>query len=391
LEKPNFYFAIFQICKISYFLQKSAIHLDCSEELTKLQDIDLVNKRKILDRSGQFDQEGEGLNICDAHNKALTSNFKKSSICLSENHDENNRRLSPKDMNNVHVISPELSLFTLNNTGFLLPKDGYICNLCRKQMPAMPKKKKEQDISESPQAGSSGTNPRSNKQTVELPKSSPTKVRIVKKRMTPGSKGVKEVSPPPKKSRIDSESDSQGDAHFGNVRSNKQTKVSVTESPSVRTTRSNKPTNVTPLSGSGSESLVSAHGSDTEFKIPSQDAQDDRVKGLNKLLEFNNMKPRFRSRMTEPFESYPQSRQYDQMELIVASFQAVINTVSSNKNDHGKIWGKVLESHKMDGKLLGYADKLLLDMIQVYNNCVSDKERTQVSENLCMIAYDPRL
>ena len=53
------------------------------------------------------------------------------------------------------------------------------------------------------------------KLTVNLPgrtsKKKIGKVRIAKKRMTPRSKGVKEVSPIPKKSRIENEDDSLGD------------------------------------------------------------------------------------------------------------------------------------------------------------------------------------
>ena len=133
---------------------------------------------------------------------------------------------------------------------------------------------------------------------------------------------------------------------------------------------------------SSSETLSPANKSDESFKIPSQDAHDDRVAGLNKLLEFNNMKPRFSFRMggedkTKTFAGYQQQNQHLQMELLLASFQAVLNTVSNNKADHANIWGTVVESHKMDERL-GYIDKLILDMIQVYNKCSSDRQRIQV-------------
>ena len=132
---------------------------------------------------------------------------------------------------------------------------------------------------------------------------------------------------------------------------------------------------------SGSEPLSDKN--DESFNIPSQDAQVDRVEGLNKMLEYNNMKPRFAFRMggedkNKPFASYTQPNQCIQMELLLASFQAVLNTVQSNKADHAMIWGKVVESHKMDERL-GYVDKLILDMIQVYNKCSTDRQRIQVS------------
>ena len=149
--------------------------MNCSEDITNLIDLDTKKIRLILDRTGQFDQNGEGLNICDPHLKALTTNFKKNARCMSENHDENDRRLTGKDFDNAHTISPELSLNVQKSTGYLLPWGGYICNICRKELPSLTKKKKEQEQQEqvqeqqeqelppSPQAGSSGTNPRSNK------------------------------------------------------------------------------------------------------------------------------------------------------------------------------------------------------------------------------------
>lgn len=135
-----------------------------------------------------------------------------------------------------------------------------------------------------------------------------------------------------------------------------------------------------PQSQAGSNSSSEPSQNDEAFQIPSQDAQKDRVEGLNKLLEFNNMKPRFSFRMggedkTKTFAGYQQ--QHFQMELLLASFQAVLNTVSNNKADHDNIWGTVVESHKMDERL-GYIDKLILDMIQVYNKCSSDRQRRQV-------------
>ena len=113
-----------------------------------------------------------------------------------------------------------------------------------------------------------------------------------------------------------------------------------------------------PQSQAGSNSSSEPSQNDEAFQIPSQDAQKDRVEGLNKLLEFNNMKPRFSFRMggedkTKTFAGYQQ--QHFQMELLLASFQAVLNTVSNNKADHDNIWGTVVESHKMDERL-GYIE-----------------------------------
>ena len=135
-------------------------------------------------------------------------------------------------------------------------------------------------------------------------------------------------------------------------------------------------------SQSSSSSEAPSNKSDESFKMLSQDAQEFRVDGLNKMLEFNNMKPRFSFRMggedkTKTFAGYQQQQQHLQMELLLASFQAVLNTVSNNKADHANIWGTVVESHKMDERL-GYIDKLILDMIQVYNKCSTDRQRRQV-------------
>ena len=137
-----------------------------------------------------------------------------------------------------------------------------------------------------------------------------------------------------------------------------------------------------PQSQADSNSSSEPNQLDESFQIPSQDAQKDRIEGLNKLLEFNNMKPRFSFRMggeekNKTFAGYQQQQQHLQMELLLASFQAVLNTVSNNKDDHKNIWGTVVESHKMDERL-GYIDKLLLDMIQVYNKCSTDRQRIQV-------------
>ena len=139
---------------------------------------------------------------------------------------------------------------------------------------------------------------------------------------------------------------------------------------------------VTENSQSSGSSEPLSDKNDESFNIPSQDAQVDRVEGLNKLLEYNNMKPRFSFRMggeekNKTFASYYQQQKHLQMELLLASFQAVLNTVSNNKADHANIWGTVVESHKMDERL-GYIDKLILDMIQVYNKCSSDRQRRQV-------------
>ena len=96
---------------------------------------------------------------------------------------------------------------------------------------------------------------------------------------------------------------------------------------------------------SGSEPLSDKN--DESFNIPSQDAQVDRVEGLNKLLEYNNMKPRFAFRMggedkNKPFASYTQPNQCIQMELLLASFQAVLNTVQSNKAEKPITVGEIV-------------------------------------------------
>ena len=68
------------------------------------------------------------------------------------------------------------------------------------------------------------------------------------------------------------------------------------------------------------------------------------------------------------------------MEVLSASVEAVINTFSAVKSDQINLWHKVVDGHYMDERL-GHSKSmgsLLKDMIEAYNNCVSEKHRIQV-------------
>ena len=138
---------LFQICSISHFLKSSAINLDCSaDDLTALLNIEDIPRRRILDRSGQFEKSGENLNICGDHFTALITNFQKHKTCLAENHDETkSRSLKGNDSTNAHGVRKELSQHLLKSNGFLLPVGSHICAKCRYELSVsnpLPKKRK---------------------------------------------------------------------------------------------------------------------------------------------------------------------------------------------------------------------------------------------------------
>ena len=61
--------------------------------------------------------------------------------------------------------------------------------------------------------------------------------------------------------------------------------------------------------------------------------------------------------------------------------EALINTISKDKADHINIFRKLVDSHLIDERL-GDAttiDNLLRDIIESYNNAVSNDQRIQVT------------
>ena len=138
---------LLQICSISHFLKSSALNIDCTaDDLTALLNVEEKHRRLILDRSGQFENSGENLNICSVHFTALIDNIQKHEDCMAENHDKTkSRRLRGNDLKNAEKISEPLSKHILKSNGFLLPVGAKICSKCRYELSIsnpLPKKQK---------------------------------------------------------------------------------------------------------------------------------------------------------------------------------------------------------------------------------------------------------
>ena len=150
----NTYDPSFQICTVSFQLVNSALNLDCStDELTKVENLDEKRRCQVLDRCGLFGKNGVGFYICNSHFLALTTNFKKGSECMAENHakDHGSRRLSGTDLDNARPCGEPLSKHILETNKFLIPVGSHICSKCRKYITAtnpMPKTQKLEPIAE---------------------------------------------------------------------------------------------------------------------------------------------------------------------------------------------------------------------------------------------------
>lgn len=298
-----------------------------------MSDLDEKKSQLVLNRSGQFEAKTvEGFNVCTSHLEILTSNLKSTSICYAESHPKENPRLKGRIYKAADVISPNLSSHVLEHTGFLLPIGGLICKKCKleinQSLPLLPKRKKLEVQTPT--------------KSLENLASSPLLHTSTENQILDGGDHLNSAE----NQLLD------GDDHLKNLLS----------SP-----KSNHPEK--------SHSLV---GSDKSFKLPWEHLQDDRKKALNLLFKANNMDMKFEFQMNQPLHKYDESQQYRQMELILASFQAVLNTVCLEKSFHKEVWAKVLESHKMDDEI-GYIDANLIEVIEVYNKCVSNQQRIHVS------------
>ena len=326
------YFLIFQICQISFHLQKSKVLVHCSEDLNEVKDLEPAERKLILDRSGLFENKtGEGINICTSHLDSLsTSKLRKDSKCFGENH-LGSPKLRGKFLDNSKVISRPLSLNVHRHTGFILPTGGRICGKCRTQIsesvPPLPKKQKIQ-------------NSLPNNQTIQKP--------------LPNNQSMQNPLP------------------------NNQTIQKSLRNKQLQNLLSS------PKSTSSSENQSLA-GSDFSF-TPFEELQDDRTNAMNMLFKANNMKIKFISRMDRPLHRYSDRQQLKQMEIIHAAFQAILNTVCEYKADQAEVWAKVIETHKMDKKL-GYVHHHIRQIIKAYNNCTSDQLRIHVSVTIYEIIH----
>ena len=120
--------------------------------------------------------------------------------------------------------------------------------------------------------------------------------------------------------------------------------------------------------GSSSESPESSENveNDDSWKPESQEIQPERVEAINTLLKLNGQKKEFVHRMQKPFHKYSQQKKCEQMELLSASVEAVINTFSAVKSDQINIWHTVVDGHYMDERLGNTKSmgSLLKDMIE---------------------------
>ena len=94
--------------------------------------------------------------------------------------------------------------------------------------------------------------------------------------------------------------------------------------------------------GSSSESPESSENveNDDSWKPESQEIQPERVEAINTLLKLNGQKKEFVHRMQKPFHQYSQQKKCEQMEVLSASVESVINTFSAVKSDQINLHGR---------------------------------------------------
>jgi hypothetical protein len=323
-----------KICSVSYLLEHSKINLDCSEnDLKNLSE--LVGEQRVKLDKALNRKLGNGKNICNVHLLALTTNLKRHGDCLAEYH-QGSKRLSTKNLKNVHTVGDDLSEHIHKTNGFLLPVGGFICNKCYIEL--------------------NETNP--------LPK---------KKKLEPRPKP--ELNPEPKQ----------------------EPKVKVFnrgDTLSSLTLRAPKAIKSAPYISPNSNSNIDSSEpgsskSDKSFHPDSQDVQDVRVKNLNELLENNFKEERFdfRNDKDKKMEEYSRQTIGQQMKVVASGLEAIINTVSANKPDHINIYRRLVDSHCMDERLGDQTsiDSLLRDVIHAYNKCVSNEHRIQVRKYICFL------
>lgn len=129
-------FLFFQVCDLSFRLEKSAIRLSCSGDLKNVDGLKNHVKLTVLNRSGIFEpQPGERYTVCEAHLDRLDQNFLKKISCIHPKHDEfskKGRLLSAgPERNQARTVSLPMSKVIFETDGLLIPYDGWVCKSCK--------------------------------------------------------------------------------------------------------------------------------------------------------------------------------------------------------------------------------------------------------------------
>ena len=147
-----------------------------------------------------------------------------------------------------------------------------------------------------------------------------------------------------------------------------------------------------PPSGSGLSLLSGSEGGvsgspGSDFKPNSQDLQTERQDNLRNLLVLNNLPKRHLShdlRLTNPIAGLHPDTQNKILQTAADGVAAVINTITSVKEDQINIWHRLKDGPYMEDRLQvpgsEKPDSLVRDMIIAHNKSKS-KKKTQVNRN----------
>lgn len=320
-----------------------------------VSDLKLAKDKRVLiwDRGGFFTKEQRKKNytICEEHFKQLSSEFFKRKACL---HPEHQQKEGPLDKFKfkgsssklIRQISRQDSFLYYQNYGKLIPTRAFLCNTHYKYL------KMELKLADAQQ------------QLRELEKDSDSDGDKDEEPKSPDPLAPPPTPPPPPEPE--------------SPRSDGDVQMQEMSSPRADSDMASEKTDPSPT-----KSDPKSDPNDPTFKLQDEDlkaAMNARIEVLNKLLEENNDKHRFKSIMTKTFSEYKHRRKRHWLNLLGTTIAAVIHSVNHDSSDDMNIWTEVMQSRfvekSMKGKLKpsGLVEKVILS----YNATTSRRERLRI-------------